>query len=195
MATTDYHGWPLPDGTDLPIVHIDMQALGDAIDKELPIVVETFAAMQALPPILNLKAMVKNLNYRLFAHNGTKWIAVNGGTRHVFKDNSVQYGNGSGIKAKVESGEVQLLHQGGTDVATTDASGYLSMNFQEPFVAWFHAVVSNGDSAQGRSDIYSVAGSPFTHTASTIFISVMQANGTPRSNATVRFNFDVWGWS
>lgn len=74
MTTTDYHGWPLPDGTDLPFVHIDMKALADAMDRDMPVLVANIAARDALPPILNLKVYVASEDYALYVHNGTSWV-------------------------------------------------------------------------------------------------------------------------
>lgn len=79
MGATTYHAWPLPDGTDVPFVHIDMKALADAIDKDIPIVVATKAARDALPPLLNLKVMRKDADYQLEIHNGTGWQIASSG--------------------------------------------------------------------------------------------------------------------
>lgn len=194
MAETEYHGWPLPDGTDLPFVHLDMKALADAVDKELPVVVANWAAMQALPPILNLKALVATLNYRLFVHNGTTWVAQVSSVRTNVKDNSAIFGNATGVKAKIASGEIEMLHFVGTEVTTTDASGYIGLTLPETVTGMFSGIVNNGDSNQGRGDIYSVAGSPFTHNANTLYISVVDSAGAAKASATVRYNYDIWGW-
>jgi hypothetical protein len=197
MATTDYHGWPLPDGTDLPLVHVDMKALGDAIDKDIPVIVNTYAAMQALPPILNLQALVRDLSYKHFVHNGTVWKpsgAAN--SRVVIPVNSARVGNATGLQEKVNSGEVQLIRQVGTAVQGTDQSGYIGLNYPEPFPNGVLKIgFYNGDTgAGGRGRIFSSAGAPFTQTTSTGYLSVADGNGNPLTNTVVRFEFDVEGW-
>lgn len=127
---------------------------------------------------------------------GAAWISVRRPVKHVTKDNSVQVGNGSGLPAKILSGEVELIHQFGTGVATTDSSGYLAVTYPEVFPNGVISItVSNGDSGQGRNDVYSVAGSPFAQNATNLYISVTAgATGTGKNSGTVRFNYDVWGW-
>lgn len=38
MPTTDLHGWATPDGSEQPQVHLDMEALADSIDADVPVV-------------------------------------------------------------------------------------------------------------------------------------------------------------
>lgn len=38
MGTTAYHDLPYPEGTDLPMVHLDLRALAESVDEDLPIV-------------------------------------------------------------------------------------------------------------------------------------------------------------
>lgn len=47
MGTTPLHNLPYPEGTDQPYVHLDIQALADAIDPEFSITQETAPAHKA----------------------------------------------------------------------------------------------------------------------------------------------------
>lgn len=197
MTNTTYHGWHLPDGTDMPFVHLDMKALADAIDKDLPVHVDDWNALQALPPIMNLKALVKSKNYRLFAHNGTQWVAASGGgVRHLVLDNSALVGNATGLAAKITSGEVELVNLKSTVVSTTDGAGYVGLNY--PAGAFPNGVLTatwnNGDSAAGGRDAILARSAIHTADTSRLVLSVVDAANNAVINRTMRFEMNVWGW-
>lgn len=87
---TDYHGYPVPLGTAAPFVHLDLKALADAVDKDIPVVVNDYTALTQLAGITNLKALVKSLNYKMFIHNGTTWQVAGGVFGHAGKTNGFQ---------------------------------------------------------------------------------------------------------
>jgi hypothetical protein len=196
MASTDYHGWPLPEGTSLPLVHIDIAALGDAIDKELPIVVQDWAALNALPPIMDLKALRADQSYRLYVHNGTQWIPQTGGSRRVIPNNSALVGDASNLAAKVASGEVELVNFIGSMVGTTDGAGYIGLHW--PVGTFPNGVLTatwgNGDTVAGNRD--AIVGRSGFHAAGTdrLVLSIVDSTNTPIANRVMRFEINVWGW-
>lgn len=194
MATT-YHAYPVPQGTSAPFVHLDIKALADAVDKDIPVVVNDWAALQATPTLLNLKALLKTQNYRMFVNDGVTWKPARGGVKHVFTDNNIMLGPGTGLNAKISSGELELIHMTGSFVVQTDASGFFAITYPAAFPSGIlNTMLSIGDSSTGRSDNYSAAGVPFTQSLSVFYGSVTDGNGAARANTNFRINLDVWGW-
>jgi hypothetical protein len=173
-----------------------MAALADAIDKELPIVVQDWAAMQALPPILNLKALRADQAYRLYVHNGSSWVAQRGGTRTAIIDNSALVGNATGLAAKVASGEIELINLVSTIVSTTDGAGYVGLNF--PAGTFPNGVLTatwgNGDTNAGNRDGILVRSAIHTADTSRLVLSLVDSSGNPIANRVARFEINVWGW-
>lgn len=118
MSATTYHSYPAPEGTTVPYVHLDIKALADAVDKDIPVVVNDIAAMNALPTILNLKALVKNMNYRAFVHNGTAWQVMGGVFGHMGRTAGFQTINPA---TKVIMDAAQILAGGVTFDNANDA--------------------------------------------------------------------------
>lgn len=117
---TDYHGYPVPLGTAAPFVHLDIKALADAVDKDIPVVVNDYNALTQLAGITNLKALVKSLNYKMFIHNGTTWQIAGGVMGHAGRTAGFQNGFNSSTQLAVQLNSAQVLRGG----MTFDAASY-----------------------------------------------------------------------
>jgi hypothetical protein len=75
---TEYNNYPVPSGIAAPYVHLDIKALADAVDKDVPLVVDSYSDMLSLDPLTNLKVLVKNMSYRLYVYDGSDWKSASG---------------------------------------------------------------------------------------------------------------------
>jgi hypothetical protein len=69
LATTDIHGWPLPDGTDAPVVHQDMKTLADVQDGQVPFVCTSTTRPVNVPGLI----IYETDTQRTRQGNGTRW--------------------------------------------------------------------------------------------------------------------------
>lgn len=81
MGTTAYHDLPYPEGTDLPMVHLDVRALAEDVDEELPIVAAT------APPHRDGRVWIPAGTGAVLVSDGVRWrapghegVAVQSGT-------------------------------------------------------------------------------------------------------------------
>lgn len=72
MATTDIHGWPLPDGTDNPVVHVDMKNLADAMDGQVPFVCTSTTRPPNVPGLVIFETDTK----RTRQGDGSRWMIL-----------------------------------------------------------------------------------------------------------------------
>lgn len=77
MGTTAHSGLPYPDATDLPMVHLDMQALAEEVDERLPIV----AGTQPAPAPARVWQDTSNARIRI--SNGVQFDTITLGPRTV----------------------------------------------------------------------------------------------------------------
>lgn len=103
---------------------------------------------------------------------------------------------GSDPTAGILAGTVRLIKQVGTAVVSTDAQGYAGLTYTTPFPnGILGAQVSNGDSAVLRTLLIAVAGSPFTQTLSTLYVSVWNtATNAAQTSTNIRLDYEVTGW-
>jgi hypothetical protein len=72
MAETDIHNWPLPDGVDRPVVHLDLKALADAMDGQVPYPCTSTTRPPNIPGLFIFESDTK----RTRQGDGTKWNMV-----------------------------------------------------------------------------------------------------------------------
>lgn len=103
---------------------------------------------------------------------------------------------GTDPTAGIAAGTVRLIELTGSVVGATDASGYYAYTYPQAFPnGILSIVVGNGDASVNRSLIVSAAGTPFTQSLSTLYVSVWNAIGNAAfASSTVRFDYKVTGW-